>query len=211
MEDAGARKAKPKDKPYKIADERGLYLLVNPNGGKLWRMNYRFEGKQKTMSIGTYPDVSLSRARQRREEARKLLAEGLDPMAERKAAKAAKTDMVTNTFEAITNEWLEVLEPTIDKGTFDRIRQRLARNLFPDLGQRPIAEITPRELLDVLRKIVGRGAIHTSGRARADAGRIFRYAIATGRAERDPSADLRGALTTEKVKHRSTIDRKSVV
>jgi len=205
MEDIEARKAKPREKPYKISDERGLYLLVIPSGGKSWRMNYRVDGKQKTLSLGLYPEVSLAQARKKREDARKMLAEGLDPMAERAAVKAAKTAKETHTFEVIAKEWLDTLAPTWAPVTLEHARQRLEHDLFPDLGQKPIADITAPELLAVLRKIAARGAVHTAGRARADAGRVFRYAIATGRAERDPSADLRGALPTEKVKHRSAI------
>ncbi|QSA98717.1 integrase arm-type DNA-binding domain-containing protein [Methylococcus sp. EFPC2] len=205
MQDIEARKAKPTEKPYKIADERGMYLLVQPTGSKLWRMDYRFGGKRKTLALGSYPEVTLSDARTRLEEARKLLVNGVDPSAFKKAAVAAKAELVANSFEIIAREWLEKQRGKWVETTYTHTLERLEKNLFPWIGARPIAEITPRELLDALDKTVDRGRLDTAQRLRSEASRIFRYAVATGRVERDPAADLTGALPPAKVKHRSTI------
>ncbi len=205
LQDIQVRKAQPGARPYKLADERGLYLLVKPTGSKLWRFDYRHQAKRKTLSIGVYPDVSLADARTSLDEARKLLAAGIDPMAERKAERESIEKDTQNTFAAIACEWLEKMKPQWAAITYDHAQQRLVHDLFPFVGHKPIDKITAPELLEALRAIVDRGRLHTAGRARADASRVFRYAIATGRAERDPSADLRGALPTGKTKHRSTI------
>lgn len=205
ISDLEARKAKPKDKPYKLTDERGLYLLVNTNGGKLWRMNYRLDGKQKTLAFGAYPDVSLAQAREKREAARRLLAEGIDPTEHRKTQERATVERATNSFEAVAREWVAKFGPTWEPAHAAKVARRLELDVFPWLGARPIAEITAPELLSVLRRIEARGAMETAHRARQNCGQVFRYAVATGRAERDPSADLRGALPPTRVKHRSTI------
>ncbi|QSA97511.1 integrase arm-type DNA-binding domain-containing protein [Methylococcus sp. EFPC2] len=211
LQDIEARKAKPAEKPYKLTDERGLYLLVNPNGGKLWRMNYRHWGKQKTLSFGIYPDVSLAVARTRRDEARQLLAQDIDPGVQKKAAKTAGAERAANSFETIAREWLAINRGKWVETTHRHIRERLETGLFPWIGARPVGEITARELLAALNKTVERGRLDTAQRIRSDAGRVFRYAVATGRAERDPTADLIGALPPAKTKHRSTIvDPKAV-
>ena len=205
LSDIEARKAKPQDKPYKLTDGKGLYLLVNPNGGKLWRMNYRHGGKQKTLALGVYPETALAKAREKLEQARRLLADGLDPMAERKADKEATAERGKNSFEAVAREWLALNVGKWAETTHRHIKERLEQNLFPWLGARPIAEITARELLAALNKTVERGRIDTATRIRSDAGRVFRYAIVTGRAERDPAADLAGALPSPKTQHRATL------
>lgn len=201
MSDVEARKAKPKEKPYKLADGRGLYLLVNPNGGKLWRMNYRFDGKQKTLAFGRYPDVSLAQAREKRDEARKLLADGIDPNVYRQTQKRAMVERATNSFEAVAREWFSKFRPTWAPSHAEKIIRRLEVDIFPWIGARPIAEITAPELLEVLRRIEARGALETAHRAHQNCGQVFRYAVATGRAVRDPSGDLRGALPPTRVKH----------
>jgi len=205
LTDPKVRNAQPTGKAYKLADGKGLYLLVTPTGARCWRMNYRFNGKQKTVTFGIYPAMTIKEARQRRDEARALLAEGLDPMAERKAERESIEKDTQNTFAAIAREWLDKMQPSWSAITYDHAQQRLTHDLFPHIGHKPIDKITAPELLAALRAIVDRGRLHTAGRARADASRVFRYAIATGRAERDPSADLRGALPAGKTEHRSTI------
>jgi len=205
LTDIEIRKAKPQDKPCKLADGKGLYLLLKPGGGKLWRFDYRFEGKRKTLALGVYPDVTLTKARERLEEARRMLADGLDPMAERKADKEATTERAKNSFEAVAREWLALNIGKWAETTHRHIKERLENNLFPWIGERPIADISARELLAALNKTVERGRLDTATRVRSDAGRVFRYAVASGRAERDPTADLAGALPSAKTQHRATL------
>lgn len=184
------RAAKPAAKDTKLFDERGLYLLVCANGSKLWRLKYRFSGREKLLSLGAYPDVGLKRARDAREEARKLLASGADPSSRRKLQKLAQT----NTFEGVAREWISLQERTLSQSTLTRERSRLERFIYPHLGTRPIAQITPSELLTVLKRIELRGTNDSAHRTRSICSRVFRYAVATARAERDCTADLRGAL-----------------
>ena len=184
--------AKPQAQAYKLRDERGMYLVVQPNGSRWWRVDYRrpITGKRNTLSLGTYPDVSLKRAREKREEARKLLADGIDPGAHRKAAASASPD----SFEALAREWLAQTEAKRVESTNKTIRERMEADLLPWLGSRPINDIKAPELLATLRRVEARGSLIVAKRLRQVAGQIFRYAVATGRAERDPSGDLRGAL-----------------
>lgn len=205
LTDTTIRKIKPAEKPQKLSDGGGLFLLVEPNGGKYWRLAYRFGGKQKTLALGVYPDVSLADARGRRDDARKLLANDTDPGAVKQAQKAAKNEKAANSFEVIAREWHARKSPTWATSNADKIIQRLINDAFPWLGDRPIAEITPPELLKVLRKIEERGAVESAHRMRNYCGQIFRYAIATGRVERDASADLRGALPPPVKEHRAAI------
>ncbi len=204
LTDAAARNAKSKDKPYKIADSAGLYLLVKTSG-KYWRMDYRFAGKRKTLAIGVYPAVSLISARQKRDEARKLLAEDVDPAIVKAINKQTKQYAAENTFKAIALEWHAKTSSTWAESTAHNIKRYLEKDIFPWLGNRVIKDIAAPELLAVLRKIESRGAHEKASRCREYAGRVFRYAIATGRADRDPSGDLRGALTPVKVKHHASI------
>ena len=201
LNDVAVRQAKPTDKARKLADERGLYLLVQPTGGKLWRLDYRFEGKRKTLSLGGYPDVSLAEARKRRDQARELLAAGTDPSAAKKESKQARVEAVANAFEAIGREWHKRKSATWTASTQEKTLAVLEKDLFPWLGSRPVGEIAAPELLLTLRRIEERGAIDTAHRAKQTAGQIFRYAIATGRADRNPAADLQGALTPVAKKH----------
>jgi len=184
------RAAKPTAKDTKLFDERGLYLLVCANGSKLWRLKYRFSGREKLLSLGAYPDIGLKGARDAREEARKLLATGVDPSSRRKLEKMAQA----NTFETVAREWLSLQEKTLSDSTLSRERSRLERFIFPHLGGRPIAQITPAEFLAALRRIDLRGTNDSAHRTRSICSRVLRYAVATGRAERDYTADLRGAL-----------------
>jgi integrase len=181
-------------KPMKLFDGRGLYLEVAPSGGKWWRLKYRFEGKEKRLSLGVYPDVSLKAARDRREECRKLLSNGVDPSENRKAAKASRAAQAANSFEIVAREWFGKYSPTWADSHAEKIRQRLERDIYPWIGESPVSEITAPELLAILRRIEDRGAVETAHRALGNCGQVFRYAIATGRCVRDTSADLRGAL-----------------
>ena len=198
LTDAAVRNAVPRDKPYRLADSAGLYLEVSPAGGKYWRFKYRFGGKEKRLALGVYPAIGLKEARVRRDAARKLLADGIDPSVHRKVQKAATVERASNSFETVAREWFCKQAPAWAASHADKIMQRLEKNVFPWLGGRPIAEITAPELLTVLRRIEGRGALDTAHRAHQNCGQIFRYAVATGRAERDPSGDLRGALQPSK-------------
>jgi len=204
LSDTKARKAKPKSKQFKIFDTDGLFLLVSPAGGKWWRFKYRLGGKEKLISLGTYPEVSLAQARGRRDEARKQVADGIDPSQARKALKDAKVRN-ESTFEVVAREWHTKFTQTWTSGHAITIKSRLELNVFPWIGGRPIIEIKAPELLMVLRRIESRGALETAHRVRAICGQVFRYAIATGRAERDPAADLRGALPPVKPKHHSAM------
>jgi integrase len=191
LTDKQIKAAKPREKPYKLFDERGLYMLVTKAGGKLWRLRYRHSGVEKLLALGAYPDVPLARAREKRDEARKLVADDIDPNAKRKAESAATVD----TFEAIALEFLASKRLTLRASTWQRDSDQLTQMIFPYLGSKPIASIEAPDLLSILRRIEKRGAIDTAHRARALCGRIFRYAIATGRAKHDISADLKGALS----------------
>jgi integrase len=204
LSDTKIRNAKPGSKQYKIYDTGGLSLLIAPSGGKWWRFKYRIDGKQKLISLGVYPDVSLSEARGRRDEARKLVANGVDPSQVRKAKKAAKVKD-ENTFEVVAREWFAKFEPNWAPGHSVKIKGRLENDVYPYIGDHPIADIEAPELLMVLRRIESRGAIDSAHRARTTCGQIFRYAVATGRAKRDPAADLRGALPPARSKHLAAI------
>lgn len=201
LTDTAIRNAKPGEKPIRLFDERGLYLELSPTGGRWWRLKYRFAGKEKRLSLGVYPDVSLKDARDRRDGARKLLADGVDPSENRKAAKSARANQAANSFEVVAREWFAKYSTRWATNHGGRIIQRFERDIFPWIGERPIAEITAPELLTVVRRIESRGALETAHRALGNCGQVFRYAVATGRAERDPSVDLRGALPPTKSEH----------
>ena len=203
LTDTRVRGAKPGQHPIKLSDGGGLHLLIQPHGSKLWRLAYRFVGKQKTLSLGIYPIISLQEARERREAAKRLLAKGIDPSEQRRLEKQIAA--TGNTFKAVAEELSGKLGR---EGRAPRTLKKLRWLLdlaYPSIGDRRVAEITAPELLSVLRKVEARGKYETACRLRNTCGMVFRYAIATGRAERDPSSDLRGALTTPKVNHRSTI------
>lgn len=198
------RNAKSKAKPTTLFDGGGLFLLVTPSGGKLWRFKYRFGGKQRLLALGIYPEISLADARRRRDDARRNLAAGVDPGAIRKAQKAADS-AETETFEVIAREWHTEFKANWTKGHATTIMSRLERDLFPWIGKRPIKDIKAPELLAVLRRVESRGALESAHRIRTIAGQVFRYAVATGRAERDPAGDLRGALPQPGEKHHAAI------
>lgn len=184
------RNAKAPEKPVKLYDAGGLLLLVTPAGGKWWRLKYRFEGKEKMLSLGTYPETGLKAAREKRDEARKLLSQGIDPSAERRATKTAASE----TLEAVYREWMEKFSPRWSASHKENVCRHLEKNALPWIGARPIAELKAADVLAVLRRIEARGALESTHRTKQALGQVFRYAVATGRAERDPTADLRGAI-----------------
>jgi integrase len=200
---SAVRDAKPRASAHKLRDERGLYLLVQPNGSRWWRFDYRRPGtgKRNTLSPGTYPDVSLKRARDRCDDARKLLADGIDPADKRKAEAVAAAD----TFEAVAREWYAKQSGQWVPAHGERIIRRLERDVFPWIGRKPIAKLDARAVLATLRRIESRGAIETAHRVLQNIGQVFRYAIATGRAHGDVTRDLRGALSPITERHHAAI------
>lgn len=199
LTDAQIKNAKAKATPYKLSDGSGLYLEVMPTGAKLWRLKFkRANGKESRLALGRYPEVSLAEAREKRLASRKLANEGVDLADHRDAQKAAKATQVANTFEAVAREWLEKNKDGWAISHHDKILGRFQNDVFPYLGEKPIATITAPDLLAVIRRIESRGVLETAHRALANSGQVFRYAVATGRAERDPSGDLRGALPSVK-------------
>lgn len=205
LTDNSIRAAKHGDKPIKLSDERGLFLLLQPSGGKLWRLKYRIGGTEKKLGLGRYPDVSLKDARKRREEARALLATGIDPGEQKRADALAAELNAATTFKAIGDEYLDKAAREGREAVTIKKSRWLLSLLEPALGNRPIADITPAELLATLRKVEKKGHLETARRMRSLSGRIFRYAVATSRATDDPSAVLRGALTAPVVTHHSAI------
>lgn len=194
--------AKPRDKTFKITDGGGLYLEISPSGSKYWRMKYRHAGKEKRLAIGVYPEVSLVAAREARENAKRQLTQGIDPSTAKRIARQQGEQTAGNTFKVVAVEWLEkVHQHEVVPEHYQRNKRRLERDTFPIIGNRPIAEITPPELLDCLRRIEARGHVETAHRVKTLCSQVFRYGIATGRVERDPIPDLRGALRPSKTKH----------
>jgi integrase len=202
LKDITVRNAKPTSKPQKLSDGGGLHLLIQPNGSKLWRLAFRFANKQKTLALGVYPSVSLADARAGRDQAKKLLARSIDPSLQRKSDRRAA---IGNSFKEVAEELLAKVEREGRAPVTLEKKRWLLAFAFPAFGDRPVGEITAHELLNLLREIEGRGLFETAKRLRSTCGMVFRYAIATQRAERDPSADLRGALTTHQVVHRAAI------
>ena len=206
LTDVAIRNAKPGPKPVRLADGAGLYLEVAPTGGKLWRWKYRFGGKEKRLSVGTYPETPLRDARTRRDEARKQLAAGIDPSMSRKAEKASRVASSAGSFEAVAREWHAAVHVhKVSEGHAARTLIRLEQDVFPWIGSLPVGELKPQALLQTLRRIEARGAIETAHRAKQACGQVFRYAIATGRAESDPSAGLTDALKPVQVEHMPAI------
>ncbi len=201
LTDVKVRTTKSQEKAFKLSDEKGLFLFVTPNGGKYWRLKYRYQSKEKLLALGVYPDVSLAVAREKRDDARKLLASDIDPGEHRKVMKTATADRAANSFELVAREWFTKHSSNWVASHADKIIRRLERDVFPWLGAKPVAEITAPDLLAVLRRIENRGAIETAHRAMGNCGQVFRYAVATGRADRDPSQDLKGALPPVKGTH----------
>lgn len=205
LTDRQVQTAKPAEKDRKISDEKGMYLLVTKAGTKSFRLKYRFHGKEKKLILGTYPEVSLKKARQLRDSARQLLADGIDPSAQKKAERATAKQLSKNSFEIIGREWFDTKQSDKTEGHQRRVLRALEKDLFPTLGNMPLNEITAPVLLQTLRRIEARSAIETAHRVKQIAGQVFRFAIATGRAERDPTPDLKGALSNPKKRHFAAI------
>lgn len=205
LTDTTIRTTKPGSKIRKMADGGGLYVQINPNGSRYWRLKYRFDEKQKTLALGIYPDVTLAEARHRRSAAREQLANGIDPGHERRKAKQAQRTASANNFERLAREWVSKQAKRWSKDHAGRVLLSLERDIFPDLGARPITEIDAPELLATLRKIESRGAFETLSKVHQRVSAVFRYGIATGRCERDPAPDLRGAFTTPKTQSHAAL------
>lgn len=205
LTDTTCRTAKARSTKYTLPDSQGLVLLVMPNGGKLWRHNFTFNSKRNSLSLGVYPDISLKMAREKRDEARQMLASGIDPSAKRKAEKAVNNGEVKDSLKVIVREWLIKQQSEWALSHYSKIEARLRKDVLPFLGNHPITEIKAIDILAVLQQIADRGALETANRTRETIGQIFRYAIATGRAERNPAPDLIGALPKPKEKHMAAI------
>ncbi|EAM9429423.1 TPA_asm: DUF4102 domain-containing protein [Salmonella enterica] len=201
LTDLAIRRSKPKDKPYTLNDSNGLSLLIEPNGSKGWRLRYRFSGKAKLISLGTYPGVSLSDARTARDEAKKLIAGGIDPSEVRKAKKREIESRFGNTFEGIAREWYEKRFDRWSASYAEEMIETFEKDVFPYIGSRPIAEIKPMELLAVLSVLNDRGATEKLRKVRQRCGEVFRYAVITGRAEYNPAPDLVSAFAPHKKEH----------
>lgn len=201
LSDITVRKSKPESKAYKLSDGGGMYLEIMPNGSKYWRLKYRFNGKEKKLALGVYPDVSLALARERMHDARKLLAKDTDPSENKKAVKAAKYDKSENSFEVVAREWISSHMANKATSHRDKVVRRFELYLFPWLGNKPISDITAPQVLDVLKRIEKLGILETAHRALQTSGQVFRYAVQTGRALRDVTADLKGALPPTRTVH----------
>jgi len=199
------RQAKGQAKPVKLADGGGLYLLVKPDGHRYWRYDYRYAGKRKTLALGVCPDISLADARKAHQQARETLAKDIDPGEAKRIERITRHLASADSFEAVATEWYEAKLSEKSDSYRDRTQRLLKNDLYPPLGNRPISQITAPELLMALRKVEARGAVDMAHRAKQTAGQVFRYAVATGRAERDPSADLKGALKSKTKKHHAAI------
>ncbi|MFA6232494.1 MAG: integrase arm-type DNA-binding domain-containing protein [Rhodanobacter sp.] len=205
LSDAAIRKSKPAEKSQRLFDGGGLYLEVAPSGGKWWRLKYRFGGKEKRLSLGTYPDTGLADAREKRDASRKLLAQGVDPGAQRKAEKAAGNDRAANSFEVVAREWLAVKKPEWTASQYDKECGKLENHAFPRIGALPIASIGVAEVRPLFMHLVKQGHIEQAHRLRHQLSRVFRFAVATERASRDPAADLRDTLPARNPKNHPTI------
>lgn len=205
LTDTAIRNAKPADKPYKVTDSQGLYLLVNPRGSKLWRIKYRIDGVERKLSLGAYPEITLAEARAARDAARRQLAHAIDPNVAKRQARIEASIRASNSFASVAEELIEkkaregLAEPTLEKMRW------FVKLMGADFGKRPVTDITPQELLHELQKHERRGRLETANLLRAFASRVFRFAVATARAERDPAQLLIGALTTPRVKHFAAI------
>ena len=211
LTDTQIRKVKSREKSFKLADGKGLFLVVQPNNSKYWRFRYWFSGREKLLSIGVYPEVTLAGARKKRDEAVQMLADDIDPGMAKQLKKRARKLGPENSFESVAREWHIKFSSKWTAEYGEKVLRALEMNIFPWLGNRPMNEINALELLLVLRRVENRGAIDTTHRLRQYCGNIYRYAIVTGRADRDVSADLRGAIPPVKTRHyASIIDPKAI-
>ncbi|CAK7052805.1 MAG: Prophage integrase IntA [Desulfovibrio sp.] len=211
LTDTFLRAVKATGQVRKYSDGGGLYIYISPTGGRLWRMGYRFAGKQKTLSFGAYPAVSLKTARSLREKAKEQLAAGIDPGEYKKALRAASAAEAANTFEIIAREWHGRRKPAWSATHAENILSRLEKHIFPAIGMKAVNRVAAPELLSALRRLEASGAVDAAHRVLQNCGQIFRYAISTGRAERDPAADLKGALAPAKAKNFATITDPKVI
>jgi integrase len=205
LTDAAVRQARPSSKNYKLSDAHGLHLLVQINGARYWRLKYRFAGKEKTLALGVYPDVTLRDARLATDQARSEIRNGVDPSVLRKVKKRSLTEASANSFKIVAQEWFAKKKPNWAQNHWTKVEWMLEANLFPWLGDRPVSEISPAELLSVLRRVEARGALETAKRVKMVAGQVFRFAIATSRAASDPSQPLSGALATPIKQHLAAV------
>jgi len=210
LTDQKVKALKPKNKQYKIADEKGLYLLVKPNSGKYWRLKYHFLGKEKNLAIGVYPDVSLKQARLARDEAKKLIHLGIDPTQDKQEQKLKRLELSNNSYEVVTREWIATKRKQWSKIHSDKVTRSFEQDIFPSLGNKPINEITAPILLFALRKIENRGALEVAQRVLQRCGAVFTYGIATGICQRNPATDLKGSLTTPKKEHYKALSKKEL-
>ena len=211
LTDTAIRAIKPTSKTAKYFDGGGLYLEVAPSGGKWWRLKYRFQGKEKRISLGTYPTIGLKEARERREDTKKILANGIDPSAQRQAIKASITSIDQDSFEVVTREWFDKHVVNLAPSYSKKVRSLFERQIFPVLGAKPIAEVEPTDVLSAARHVEQTGAIETAHRLIQICGQVFRYAIATGRTKYDVSTGLHAALPKVNVKHMATLtDKKRI-
>lgn len=205
LADITIKNTKPQAKPIRLWDNGGLYIEVSTSGGKWWRFKYRFAGKEKRLSFGVYPNISLKEAREQRDIAKKLIASGVDPSENRKAIKRSNSERAANSFEVLTREWLHKHTQRWSEGHCSKILKSFERDVFPWIGAKPISDIPAKELLLVIQRVESRGAVESAHRILSNCGQVFRYAIASGRAERDPSQDLKGALSPVKSGHFAAI------
>lgn len=207
LTDTAVRNAKPTDKPRKLADEKGLFLQIHPNGSKYWRFKYRFGGKEKLLALGVYPDIGLKEAREKRDKARTLLANETDPGAAKQQAKQARKEAAANSFEAMAQLWLETIAPNIKQKSLEKHQKFLDQDVYPSIGSRPVSEITAPDLLAIIKRIDSRGANDIARRVHSMCGRIFRYAVGHGMCQRDPSRDIELAdiLGEARTKHHASI------
>lgn len=211
LTDSAAKNAKPADKPYKLTDGGGMYLLVQPNGAKYWRMAYRLHGKQKLLAIGVYPAVGLATARERRDDARKKLAAGVDPSVAKRVEKRVARLAASNTFEAVAHGWMNERKTVVEIGQYEKTLARFESDVFPWIGRRPITEVDAPEILAVLKRIDSRGARYTAHRVRSEISRVFRYGIKEGYCKTDPARDLVDAIPPAQTTHFASITEPSKV
>lgn len=205
LTDIKVKTAKAREKPYKLSDEKALYLLVNSNGSKLWRYKYRIDGKEKHLALGAYPDVTLLKAREKRDEARKLVASGQDPNELKKAQKASRLDRAANSFEVVARRWHSKGKSKWSESYSKKVIQLLERDLFPWVGAKPVAALEAPEFLAVARRLEARGIVDTAHRAMQISSQVMRFSVAEGLANRDPVGDLRGALQSAKTEHMASV------
>jgi integrase len=205
LTDAAVRRAKPQDKQYKLADEKGMFLLITPAGSKLWRLKYRVDGKEKVLAFGQYPDVTLSDARDKRDAARKQIAEGLDPAVQKKAAKRARAFAAINTFESVATEWFATFSTKWTPAHSARVWSRIKRDILPWLGKKPVTDILTADVIETIKRVDARGARETAYRVRSDISVIMLYAIHNGLASRNPAPDSLGVIPSLDPKHRAAI------